>query len=285
MNNDKMNAEGFKAYDLQERVRQYDVDMDIMHPLRWKMIEIALEFLPFHQSRSIKALDLGIGTGLFSLKFLEKYCDATVTAIDGAFSMMEQAKLNLGGHANRVEWVQSDFKTIPRSVFGPETYDVVFSSFALHHLDAREKLKVLQSAIRSIKWGGWFLNADLVRADAPELEQLIQAIRVKAIIDRASGHDKRFNSVNATRQFLNNLEATEQDQPQTLSRDLRILRKAGLTKAEVIWKEYREVVFGGLKTMAVNNSDHAISFTVLPTGQTVSKMWRQVILKQVNVGT
>ncbi|MDA2925156.1 hypothetical protein MYX65_11005 [Acidobacteria bacterium AH-259-L09] len=58
-----MNSDSVKAYDLPERVRTYDADMDIMHPLRWKMIEVALEILPFHQTQSLRALDLGVGTG------------------------------------------------------------------------------------------------------------------------------------------------------------------------------------------------------------------------------
>jgi hypothetical protein len=69
---DKMHSDSVEAYDLPERVRRYDADMDIMHPLRWKMIEVALELLPFHQTRSLMALDLGVGTGVFSKQFLEK---------------------------------------------------------------------------------------------------------------------------------------------------------------------------------------------------------------------
>ena len=84
-------------------------------------------------------------------------------------------------------------------------------------------------------------------AEDPDVEQCIQEIRVKAVTDRAPAHDKRFHNIDATRQFLDNLEATEQDQPQTLDRDIRILREAGISNAEVFWKEYREIVIGGSK--------------------------------------
>ena len=47
--------------------------MDIMHPLRRQMIDIALTVLPFSESESLTALDLGIGTGVFSEAFLRKY--------------------------------------------------------------------------------------------------------------------------------------------------------------------------------------------------------------------
>ncbi|MCH8931357.1 MAG: cation:proton antiporter, partial [Proteobacteria bacterium] len=41
-----MVGDSLKAYDVPERVRTYDIDMDVMHPLRHKMIEIILDILP-----------------------------------------------------------------------------------------------------------------------------------------------------------------------------------------------------------------------------------------------
>jgi len=245
-----MNSDSVEAYDLRERVRVYDADMEIMHPLRWKMIEVALELLPFHQTRSLRALDLGVGTGVFSKQVLEKYANSKVVAIDGATSMLELAKSRLGELSQRVEWILSDFRTMSTTVIKPDIFDVVISSYALHHLNAQEKLAVLKSVVRAIKPGGWFLNADLVMAEAPNVERRIQEIRVKAITDRTPAQDKRFYSTDATRQFLDALEATEQDQPQTLNQDMRILRESGITNAEVFWKEYREAVIGGSKANA-----------------------------------
>ena len=242
-----MRSSSVESYDLTERVRTYDADMEIMHPLRWKMIEIALEILPFHQTQSLRALDLGVGTGVFSKRFLEKYPNARVVAIDGATSMLELAKSRLDDFAQRLEWILSDFQTMPATVTRPDTFDVVISSYALHHLNAQEKLAVLKSVVQAIKAAGWFLNADVVVAEAPDVERRIQEIRVEAVTDRTPAQDKRFRSTDTTRQFLDNLEAKEQDQPQTLEKDMRILRESGITNAEVFWKEYREAVIGGSK--------------------------------------
>jgi tRNA (cmo5U34)-methyltransferase len=242
-----MHSESIKAYNLRERVRKYDADMEIMHPLRWKMIEVALKILPFHKTQSLKALDLGVGTGAFSKRFLEKYPNAEVIAIDGASSMFELAKSRLGELAQRVEWILADFRKIPTAILKPDTYDAVISSYALHHLNAQEKLAVMKSVVSAIKPGGWFLNADIVMAEAPDMEQRIQEIRVGDVTDRAPSQDKRFYCAETTRKFLDNLESTEQDQPQTLDRDIFILRESGILNAEVIWKEYRETVIGGTK--------------------------------------
>ena len=231
-----MHLDSVEAYDLPDRVRTYDADMDIMHPLRRKMIQIALEVIPFQPSRSLKALDLGIGTGVFAKRFLEdleEYPYSRVVGVDGAGAMLELAKSRLGDLARRVEWVCSDFKSLPAAAIEPDTFDVVISTYALHHLNAQEKLVVLKSVVAAIKLGGWFLNADLVVAEAPEVERRIQEMRVAGVTDRAPARDGRFSSIDASKRFLDDLEAAEKDQPRTLNQDRRILRESGIAAPEV----------------------------------------------------
>jgi ubiquinone/menaquinone biosynthesis C-methylase UbiE len=242
-----MSSDSVEAYDPPERVRRYDADMDIMHPLRQKMIDVALELLPFHRTQALNVLDLGVGTGAFSQQFMERYINSEVVAIDGSSSMLELAKSRLLEFSHRVEWVVSDFRAIPTKLLEPDTFDVVISSYALHHLNAHEKLAVVKSVVRAIRPGGWFLNSDLVIADTPDIERRLQEIRVEAITRRAPAKDTRFHSLEATRRYLDELEEIEQDQPQTLKQDLRILRESGITNAEVFWKELREAVTGGSK--------------------------------------
>ncbi|MBT8083293.1 MAG: class I SAM-dependent methyltransferase [Gammaproteobacteria bacterium] len=224
--------------------------MDIMHPLRHEMIEFALDIVPLPHAQDLKVLDLGAGTGAFSLRFLERYRNSEIVAVDGSVSMLELAKARLLEFSHRVELVMSDFRAIPATLLAPNAFDVVISSYALHHLDAHEKLSVLSSVVPAIRPGGWFLNADLVVADSPNIEKRVQDIRVEAVTQRAPASDKRFCSAAATRQYLEDLEETEQDQPQTLTEDIRLLREAGIKNAEVLWKELREVVIGGWKTGA-----------------------------------
>ena len=243
-----MSSDSIEAYDPPERVRTYDADMDIMHPLRLKMIDVALDVLPFPSASPLKILDLGVGTGAFSLKLLERYSNSEVVAIDGSSSMLELARARLGEYAQRVEFVVSDFRAIPATLLEPDTFDVVISSYALHHLDADDKGSVLRSVVAALRTGGWLLNADLVVANSPDVEERIQEIRVDAVTERAPTDDQRFSSPAATRQHLRELEEAEQDQPLTLSEDLRVIRGAGIRNAEVIWKEFREAVICGSKT-------------------------------------
>jgi DNA-binding FadR family transcriptional regulator len=89
------------------------------------------------------------------------------------------------------------------------------------------------------------VNADLIVADSPQIEERIQQLRVKGIVERAGGKDTRFQDAATTRRFLDDLEQKDGDQPQTLLDDLQILRSAGLRGASVLWLEHREAVFVG----------------------------------------
>ena len=234
---------GISAYDLPERVAAYDADMDLMHPNRARMVEVAREALPCPPAAPLRALDLGTGTGFLARRFLERFPEATLVAVDGAAAMLDLARARLGALAARVEFVVGDFRRLDTLGFDLEA-DVVVSSFALHHLTADEKRDVLRQVVSCLKPGGWFVNADLVVSEWPELEERIQALRVEGIVARAGGRDPRFVDPGTARAWLKEMEAREGDQPLPLAEDLTLAREAGL-HVEVFWKEHREVVWGG----------------------------------------
>jgi hypothetical protein len=95
--------------------------------------------------------------------------------------------------------------------------------------------------------GGWFVNADLIVADSPELKSRLQQIRVAGIVERAHGSDNRFADPASTRQFLADLERKEADQPLTLAEDLALLRSSLLKNVSAFWLEYSELVSAGQK--------------------------------------
>jgi ubiquinone/menaquinone biosynthesis C-methylase UbiE len=222
--------------------------MGIMHPNRAKMIDIALDVLPFDPREPLRAIDLGVGTGYFAARFLLSFPRATVLAIDGAASMIDLARVRLGENVERATFVVADLGDLPEDIAGPSSVDVVFSSYTLHHLDPQEKRRLIYQSFGFLRPHGWFVNADLVVAEDELVEARIQELRVTGIVERASDGDPRFGDPTSARRFLDDLETTEQDQPVTLTEDLRIIKEAGLAGVEVFWKEYREVVIGGLKT-------------------------------------
>jgi SAM-dependent methyltransferase len=252
------------AYDLPRRVTAYDADMDLMHPNRPVMIEIALDFLPFAADEALVAVDLGAGTGYFTQRFLERFPRSRVAAIDGAAAMVDLARERLGAAASRVEFLVGDFTDFAGLRLDRLVADVVFSSYALHHLGVDDKLGVARKAASLLRAGGWFLNADVVVAESAEVEARIQELRVEGILARAASRaaevhlrgadgtgsgvpDERFRDVTSTRRFLDQMEAKEGDQPLTPCEDLEVLRRAGLVNVSVLWMQHREMVSCGQK--------------------------------------
>ena len=234
------------AYDIPERVASYDADMDLMHPNRQKMVEIVLDLVPFGREKAFTALDLGVGTGFFSLAILRNFPNCRVIAIDGAAAMVDMAKGRLGSLADRVDFRVGDFRKMSSLIAG-DRGDLVYSAFALHHLPAADKVPALREAVKFLNAGGWFLNADLIVANDAEVQNRYQELRVQGIVRRSAGRDARFKNESATRAFIADLEARDHDQPLTLSEDLRVLAEAGLQNAAAFWLEYREAVTGGFK--------------------------------------
>src|SRR5262245_965334 len=112
------------AYDLPGRVASYDADMEIMHPNRAKMVQVALDVLPFSPEQPLRALDLGVGTGYFAERFLRRYPNAHVRAIDGAAAMVDLATARLGPRAERVRFLIGDFRDLARLLPEGESFDV-----------------------------------------------------------------------------------------------------------------------------------------------------------------
>jgi ubiquinone/menaquinone biosynthesis C-methylase UbiE len=242
-----MSERSIAAYDVSQRVKTYDADMELMHPNRSKMVQIALEVLPFPRTAPLRAIDLGIGTGYFTKRFLNRFPNSQVLGIDGAQAMVDLAKARLKSLASRVEFVIGDFRQLQQLVPGAATADVVFSAYALHHLTRPDKETVLKHVVELLVPSGWFVNADLIAADSPELESRLQELRVAGIVKRAGGSDKRFTDSASTHQFLADLEKNERDQPLTLTEDLELLQSSGLKNVAAFWLEYRELVSGGHK--------------------------------------
>jgi tRNA (cmo5U34)-methyltransferase len=242
-----MTERSIAAYDVSQRVKTYDADMEVMHPNRSKMVQVALEVLPFPKATPLRAIDVGIGTGYFTECFLNYSPNSRVLGIDGAQAMIELAKARLKSLASRVEFVIADFRRLQELAPGAGTVDVVFSAYALHHLSRSDKETVLRQVVELLVPGGWFVNADLIVTDSPELESRLQELRVSGIVERARGSDNRFTDSASTRRFLADLEKNERDQPLTLAEDLEVLRSSGLKNVSAFWLEYRELVSGGQK--------------------------------------
>ncbi|SRR5258706_185519 len=96
-----------------------------------------------------KVLEIGCGTGLFTQKFFDA-TQAEITAIDISQDLLDEAKKNLP----QVNFKKDDAMNLS---FADETFDVVFGSSILHHLDFEPALKEI---FRVMKKGGRMIFAE-----------------------------------------------------------------------------------------------------------------------------
>lgn len=104
-----------------------------------------------------KVLDIGCGTGLLSLKFLEK-ADCYITGVDNSPEMLSifQKKINELGLSDSIILKLEDAKTLD---FELDFFDIIASTVTLHHL--KDKYPSIKQIYRILKPKGRFILGDI----------------------------------------------------------------------------------------------------------------------------
>jgi ubiquinone/menaquinone biosynthesis C-methylase UbiE len=103
----------------------------------------------------MSALDLGGGTGRLSILLADRVGSAVVTDPSAGMVQVAQQRIEESGHSDRLHAVQADLTT--ERLGG--SYDVVWSSMALHHVQDLDRL--LASVAGLLVDGGQLAIADL----------------------------------------------------------------------------------------------------------------------------
>lgn len=98
-----------------------------------------------------KLLDLGCGTGFFTIPLAERL-NFNFTGVDRSLEMLEVARTKKE-QAKTIEWLEQDATALS---FANESFDVVFMSNLLHHFN--NPLDVIEQCVRVLKPGGLLIN-------------------------------------------------------------------------------------------------------------------------------
>jgi tRNA (cmo5U34)-methyltransferase len=118
----------------------------------------ALEQIPFEKNASIRVLDLGAGTGLFSWHVLEEYPAATFTLCDLAPKMLEIARQRFAAYPGQFTYLIEDY----RQISADQKFDLVISSLSIHHLSDQDKRALFARIYSLLEDDGLFINIDQV---------------------------------------------------------------------------------------------------------------------------
>jgi tRNA (cmo5U34)-methyltransferase len=213
--------------------REYD-DRTLRAQPRYEEMLAQLEFtLP---PRADDVLELGCGTGALTGLLAARYPSARTVALDASGKMIEVAgeRLERAGLAReRVEFRVAAFEAFDLRA---ESYDLIASNMALHHIVDKEPFyRQIHAALRP---GGTFVLGDELMGATPEVEQ--RHFDAWLAFARQPGHltkDEIDGIVRHMEQF---------DHYETLPSQLALLWGAGFSQVDCTWRYLNYAVFVAL---------------------------------------
>ncbi|MFB3897123.1 MAG: methyltransferase domain-containing protein [bacterium] len=203
-------------------------------PYYSQMIGAIINNLPFNEDKKIKVLDLGCGTGTISYLIHQRYPNMELTCVDVSQQMLEVAKDKLK-RVKKVTFILGDFHSY--RITGK--FDAIVSSLALHHLESEQDRDIFYTSIyQSLKSGGIFINADIMKSDNAYFQKVNYA------------KWKEFGMRSLSADFIENttfVKHREEDRCSTILKETDRLRKIGFKHIEIFWKYYNFATYGAIK--------------------------------------
>jgi cyclopropane fatty-acyl-phospholipid synthase-like methyltransferase len=150
-------TEAEHARDYLERRRQI--------PHREEGYDALLEFLP---AATTRVLDLGTGDGEVVARIRARHPDVEVVAADFSAEMLGRARARFADEP-AVRVVEHDLEHPIPEAWG--SFDVVVSSFAIHHVGHDRKRALYREIYEQLDAGGCFGNLEHVDSPSRELHQ------------------------------------------------------------------------------------------------------------------
>lgn len=217
-----------------QTVQYYDDWIRKAIPGHSDLFTIAKELIPFASGDAIDVLDLGAGTGLFSHHVVERYPKGRFVLYDVAGKMLDVARERFRNFPEQFRYVTADYRTLDNA----GSFDLVISSFSIHHLDDREKQELCRQIYAILRQPGIFLNIDLIKGPTPYLEEYYCNDWYEKM-RRAGAPDEEVKA-GIERRLAYDRDALMADQ-------LRWLREAGFSDADCVYHNFKMGLFLGMK--------------------------------------
>jgi ubiquinone/menaquinone biosynthesis C-methylase UbiE len=117
--------------------------------------------------QAIRILDLGCGDAATFAPILQEFSIESYYGVDLSAAALELAEKNLAFLECSTQFQQADFVT---ALAKSPQQDVIYISFALHHLQTSEKAEFFYQAAKILSPGGLVLFVDVVREEGQTLK-------------------------------------------------------------------------------------------------------------------
>ena len=178
----------------------------------------------FPVTERLRLLDLGCGTGLELDGLFAVMPDLSVTGVDMAGAMLE--KLREKHRGRDLTLIQGDYfkAELPEGFF-----DAAVAVQTIHHFRDAEKIRLYRKILGALREDGLYVETDYVAKDeAEEQAMLLEADRLLG----ESGDGKSLYHI---------------DIPFTVEHQLRLMREAGFSKVNLVWRKPNTAVITARK--------------------------------------
>jgi tRNA (cmo5U34)-methyltransferase len=212
----------------EEEAAEFDQTIVKLIPNYHKMCEILLDFIPYSQLDNFSVVDLGCGTGTLAKRIADKYPNAQITCVDISENMLELAKHKI---QKPITLIKNDFYELEFT----QTYDVMVSSLALHHLDTtQDKLMFYKKIFHALSQKGIFINVDIMLGCNSFVQKKYLEYWKSFMLESVS-EEKVEN------QWLPNYYS--EDRPASLATHFDLLKKSGFSFIDCVYKNYNYGVY------------------------------------------
>jgi SAM-dependent methyltransferase len=123
-----------------------------------------------HAQGPYHLLDLGCGNARFLAPCLQAAPPETYDGVDLSASALEEAR----GYLKSIANAGLHHKDMLQAVENADTaFDIIFTGFAVHHLDAESKQRLITACAERLAPGGQLLMVDVMREDGQTREQYL----------------------------------------------------------------------------------------------------------------
>lgn len=229
----------------QEFSQDYRDEANYYLPFRKLFIEtaksVANHFL--QEKARLRLLDLGCGDGFFVERFNPRSADELVL-VDGSPEMLEAARKRLkASSCSNIQYLHSSFQQLMERDPLPGRFDFIFSSLAIHHLSAKDKVRLYNYIYQHLEGNGVFIIYDVVLAPSEPLEAWYIA-SWQEFIERNTQEEIKEKILRIPRQYKDNSDNI----PDTLEYQMDALKEIGFSNVDCYFKFGVFCLFGGTKS-------------------------------------
>lgn len=183
----------------------------------------------------LKILDVCCGTGILTEKVARKFPNASFTGIDFSSNMLAIAKERMKKY---------NFDTLLCDICDSEKmknlkdFDLVISSFGIHNVHGMEDKQIaLNNILAHLKVGGLYISCDLIKGNNEKEIEHFRNFQKEWLL--------KTYTLKEAEEWLNLLD--EEDDPETLTTNIDLLKTAELKDIQLIWKKEFLTILKGVK--------------------------------------